>query len=282
MSIGILLCGHGTRIQQGADNFLDFGAKFAEQLPDYYVESAFLELSHPTFEEGVKNLMDKKVEEIIAVPLFLFTGVHIERDIPCMLYQLGKKYDVKIRLANYIGICDEIIQLAIDLIAEKVPNEVLQEPDNTALLIAGVGASKVKANAELAYITRMVQEHFKFRYATNSFASKVTFPTINEVMNNLENTNYKNIIVLPYFFFYGVYVKRIEAVISQFVENNPNKQLYKTNLLTSNNKLFNVLLKRMEEVLQNKEDLIAKVDSELLEGYDTHHHHHHTGHHHHH
>lgn len=82
---GILLCGHGTRLAEGAENFKAFAKGFQDQIEGYETASAFLELCEPDFDAGVKELVDKGVTEIVALPLFLFTGIHIQKDIPCML-----------------------------------------------------------------------------------------------------------------------------------------------------------------------------------------------------
>ncbi|MCG8582507.1 MAG: sirohydrochlorin chelatase, partial [Bacteroidales bacterium] len=160
---GVLICGHGTRVKRGEEAFLKYTKQVAALLPDYEVEAGFLELSEPDFEEGVKRLAQRGVAEIVAVPVFLFTGVHIQKDIPCMLYQLQAKYNVSIKMAHYIGDCEEMIHLSNDLI-EKALDDQKIEPAETLYFGLGVGASKIAANGDLARLTRMVQESNKYAF----------------------------------------------------------------------------------------------------------------------
>ncbi len=283
---GILLCGHGSRLMEGVKAFQRFAKGYQEQLEGYETEAAFLELSEPNFDEGVKKLVDKGVAEIIALPLFLFTGIHIQKDIPCMLYQAAKKHNVSIKMGRYMGVCEEMVIISENLIREAVPSEVLEDSKNIALLVAGVGSSKIQANADLSALVRLIQERFHFPFATLGFLSRMTFPSLKETVQNVAALPYKNIIVLPYFFFTGVYMSRAEAVIEKATEQNPDKQFYCTDLLASQQGVYDLLRKRMNEVLSGEVDCIASMDKEELEHYhghngsDDHHHHGHRHRHH--
>ncbi len=281
---GILLCGHGTRLAEGAENFKAFAKGFQTQIEGYETASAFLELCEPDFDAGVKELADKGVTEIIALPLFLFTGVHIQKDIPCMLYQAAKKHNVTIKMGNYMGVCEEMVTIAENLIRKAVPAEMLENPKEVALVVAGVGSSKVQANADLSALVRLVQERIRLPFSTIGFLSKMTFPPLKETFKNVGYLPQKNIIVLPYFFFTGIYMNRAEMAIKKFEKNNPDKKVYCTDLLASNQDLYDLLKKRMQEVLSGKVDCIGAMSAEELENYHGHSHcgggHHHHHHHH--
>ncbi|PVX52164.1 sirohydrochlorin cobaltochelatase [Balneicella halophila] len=277
---GIMLCGHGTRLKTGVEAFNQFAEEFQNQIDGYETTSAFMEFAQPDFEAGVKKLADKGIKEIIALPLFLFTGVHTEKDIPCMLYQLGKKYDVSIKLGNYMGVCEEMVTVCENLIREAAPEEFINDIGSTTLVIAGVGSSRVKANADLASITRYVQERFRFPSATVGYLSRMTFPPIQEVIDDVCLLPYKNIIVLPYFFFDGIYMRRAKVAMERGQQSHPEKNFVFTDLLASENTLFELLKKRLNEVISGKVDAIQDIPKEELENYHGHHHHHGHGHHH--
>lgn len=282
---GILLCGHGTRLKDGVKAFHDFAEGFQNHLEAYEATAAFLELSEPDFDTGVQHLVEKGVTEIIALPLFLFTGIHIQKDIPCMLYKAAQKYNVSIKMGNYMGVCEEMVSIAENLIREAAPTEFFENPQDTTLVVAGVGSSKIQANADIAALTRLIQERFRFPFATVGFLSKMTFPPLKETMENIILLPYKNVIVLPYFFFTGIYMKRAEVAIKRASKKSIDKKIVCTDLLASHTGLYDLLQKRMEEVLSGKVDNIGAMDKEELENYHGHHHHggeHHHHHHHHH
>lgn len=282
---GILLCGHGTRIAEGVQAFNEFAKEFESKIDGFEVTSAFLELSEPDFDAGVKKLVDKGVEEIIALPLFLFTGVHIQKDIPCMLYQCQKKYNVPIKMANFMGACEEMVRISEQLIRDAIPSEMIENAEDTALIVAGVGSSKVEANGDIAMLTRLIQERFRFAFATNGFLSRMTFPPLKETLRNVALLPYKNIVIQPYFFFSGIYIHRAESAIKKAIKENPEKNIICTQLLATHSGLYELLQKRLNEVLSGDVDIIGAMDKETLENYSGHHHHgcgHHHHHHHHH
>lgn len=272
---GLLLCGHGTRLKEGVQAFHDFAVGFQSQIEGYQTTAAFLELAEPDFDTGVKKLVDKGVQEIIALPLFLFTGIHIQRDIPCMLYQCAKKYDVSIKMGNYMGVCEEMVTISEKLIQKAVPTEFIENPEQTALVIAGVGSSKIQANADIAALTRLIQERFRFAFATVGFLSRMTFPSLKETLHNVGLLPYKNVVVLPYFFFTGIYESRAAIALKKAKQQHPDKNFVCTELLASHTGLYDLLQKRMQEVLAGDVDCIGEMEKEELENYHGHHHHHH-------
>lgn len=278
---GILLCGHGTRKERGAKAFQEFAERFASQAMEYEVEYGFLELSKPDFETGVKRLVEKGVIEIIAVPVFLFTGVHMQRDIPYALNSFQEKYKVKIQLANYIGTCNEMVEYGVQLIDDTLKDKDWKI-DETVFLGLGIGASKADANGDLAKMTRLIQEKYNYPFAINAYTSSMTYPALPVVLNWLKVLPYKNIIMLPFVFFPGVYMDKAFDTIEDFAKENPDKNIAITPLLGDTNGLFEVLNTRLQEVLDGKVDLIATTD---LTGVEPHHghdhgHSHDHGHHH--
>jgi sirohydrochlorin cobaltochelatase len=266
---GILLCGHGTRKERGARAFQEFAERFASQVTDYEVEYGFLELSEPDFETGVKRLLEKGVLEIIAIPVFLFTGVHMERDIPYALNGLQEKYKVKIKLANYIGTCNEMVKYGVQLISETLKNKDWKI-DETAFLGLGIGASKAEANADLAKMTRLIQEKQNYPFAVNAYISNMTYPALPVVLDWLKVLPFKNIVMLPFVFFPGVYMDKANDTMEVFAKENQDKNIAIAPLLGDMNGLFGVLNTRLQEVLDGKVDLIANTD---LTGVESHHHH---------
>jgi sirohydrochlorin cobaltochelatase len=46
------------------------------------VRTAYLNMNHPTIQEGLKSFAGTNVKKIVALPLFLAHGVHTREDIP--------------------------------------------------------------------------------------------------------------------------------------------------------------------------------------------------------
>lgn len=272
--IGILLCGHGTRVERGAEAFRAFALKFKDYLKDYPLEAGFLELSEPSFDDGVQKLKEQGVDDIIAVPVFLFTGVHITEDIPFGLFSLQKKYDVKIRMANYIGVCDELVELSSRLILKAQAKAGIENLKDTLFLPLGIGASKTEANADMAKLTRMVEEKHKFPLSINAYASKMTKPSLSQATEWVAALNYKNILMIPYVFFPGVYMDRAVDVLEKFNATYPDKNIVLGDLLSENEYLFEILELRMNQAISGGVDLLKGISQEDCDSHSHHHHDH--------
>ncbi len=57
------------------EGFKKFAKGFQEQFQQYETLPAFFHFSEPDLDQGVQQLVDKGVTEIVVLPLFLFTGV---------------------------------------------------------------------------------------------------------------------------------------------------------------------------------------------------------------
>ncbi len=199
-----------------------------------------------------------------------------------MMYQASKRHGIPIRMGNYMGVCDEMVDIAEQNIRAVVPDAVLQQPENTMLVVAGVGSSRVEANADIASIVRLVQERLRLPFATIGFLSRKTFPSIEQTMPTVGHLPQGNVLLLPYMFFKGAYLDRVHASIEQFEKEHTEKQVFCADTLVANTGLYEVLKMRLQEVLDGKVDFIETMDKEVMENYTGHHHDHCGGHDHHH
>ena len=104
MKQGILIIGHGSRAESAVEEFNKIVAMVKENRPELKVEGAHMELAEPSIETVSKNYYDDGVREIIALPYFLYEGVHIKEDIPEILEEIEQKYDgLKFKMARPIG-----------------------------------------------------------------------------------------------------------------------------------------------------------------------------------
>ena len=71
--------------------FHDMVQKLTDRLPNYDVESGFLEFANPVINVGLDKLRDKGVDKIIAVPGMLFAAGHAKNDIPSVLNTYAAK-----------------------------------------------------------------------------------------------------------------------------------------------------------------------------------------------
>jgi sirohydrochlorin cobaltochelatase len=271
MNQGILICGHGSRNPEGAKAFEALAIKMRERHPGKLIEHGFLELSSPTFEDAVGKLYEQGAREIIALPVFLFTGVHLKYDIPFHMKALEEKFEgLTVKLGSYIGVCQQLVNLSEKLIC-KAEKDIRADRKDSCFLALGIGASVAEANGDIAKLTRLVMENSNFGFCTSAFISRMASPSIPETLKLLKHLPFKKIVMVPFIFFTGVYMDRIREMVAQFTAET-NKEVILTDTFGSDDLVLDALEMRLQEVLDGKVDLTQGLES------DGGHHHHHHGH----
>ncbi len=92
MSQTILLIAHGSREEESNQALFLLLEKFRTENPDKNVFGAFLELASPSIPEGIELCVVSGAREIFVVPLMLFPGRHVKKDIPVFIKEAEKKY----------------------------------------------------------------------------------------------------------------------------------------------------------------------------------------------
>lgn len=82
---GLLLVGHGSRLQYNKELITTTAQMMAEKTDEYLIKSCFMENSIPTVPEGLDAMRKEDLDLLVVVPLFLAKGIHVLRDIPGLL-----------------------------------------------------------------------------------------------------------------------------------------------------------------------------------------------------
>lgn len=115
---GIIIIGHGSRNKEAQNQFKQV-VDMVRERTKLIVEGAFMELVEPGFFDATKKLEDMGINEITVYPLFLFSGIHINEDIPQMIGEAEKKHPgIKFRMLEPIGVREELINIVVNSIKE--------------------------------------------------------------------------------------------------------------------------------------------------------------------
>lgn len=219
MRKGIVICGHGTKNKDGiasfAELFLDLKQHYEKE---YFVNYGFIEYALPHFKDAILEQINQGITEILVQPALLFTGVHIEEDIPFAIQQIQKEHpETTIKLAPPIGLNKHIIELCSTIIEqEKFKSQKLNNDKH--LLVIGVGSSKADANFKISELTHILWEKLQFKNASYAFISKMAFPSLDEELERLSKSYPEKIMTIPIILFPGMYLKRIQSKIKAFSE----------------------------------------------------------------
>ncbi|HWE53763.1 MAG TPA: CbiX/SirB N-terminal domain-containing protein [Bryobacteraceae bacterium] len=98
MKTGIVVFGHGSSVAAANEAVRAIAAAAAAQGGWALHETAFLE-AEPRLAEAVKKLAGAGVSEVVVLPYFLTLGIHLQRDLPRIVDDLAREFQIAIRVA---------------------------------------------------------------------------------------------------------------------------------------------------------------------------------------
>ncbi len=281
---GVMVCGHGSRDVEAIREFEAVARGIRERLPQYDVESGFLEFAQPIIREGLDKLRARQVTEILAVPGMLFAAGHAKNDIPSVLATYEAQHpEVKIHYGRELAIDDKLLSAAgarIREAVERAGDRIAVE--ETLLVVVGRGASDPDANSNVAKVMRMLWEGFGFGWGETAY-SGVTFPLVAPALEHAAKLGYRRIVVFPYFLFTGVLVKRIYAHTDLVAERHPEIEFVKAPYLNDHTLVLDSFAERVEEIRSGENNMNCKLckyraqilgfEAEVGLAQESHHHH---------
>lgn len=282
--IGVMVCGHGSRDIEAIREFEAVARGIRERLPQYEVESGFLEFAQPIIRDGLDKLHERKVREILAVPGMLFAAGHAKNDIPSVLatYEAGHP-SIPIHYGRELGIDGKLLAAAGARLGEAIAAAGEDVPlAETMLVVVGRGASDPDANSNAAKVMRMLWEGFGFGWGMVAY-SGVTFPLVAPALEHAAKLGYRRVVVFPYFLFTGVLVKRIYDHTDQVAAAHPEIEFVKAPYLNDHPLVLDAFAERVEEIrigenrmnckLCKYRDQILGFEAEVGLAQASHHHH---------
>jgi sirohydrochlorin cobaltochelatase len=214
----LLLVGHGSRDLDGRDRLLEFATAYQARDRSRPVIPCFLELTEPTIQEGVDRCVAAGYTDISVLPVLLFAARHNKFDVTNELDRARQRHpQVTFHYGRHFGITPEIIRLWQDRLAELDgprlnPQGVARE--DTVLLFVGRGASDPDANGDVYKLARILWEGSRYQTVEICFIG-ITHPRLEEGFRRARLYQPQRVIVLPYFLFTGVLVKKILEITRQ-------------------------------------------------------------------
>src|SRR5260370_19766279 len=77
----VMVCGHGSRDSDAIREFELVAAGIKARLPDYDVETGYLEFARPIIRHGLDALTARRAKRILALPALLFSSPHVKNDL---------------------------------------------------------------------------------------------------------------------------------------------------------------------------------------------------------
>jgi len=118
---GVVVLAHGSKVKSGNEGLFKIVEMLRAMGKWDMVEAGFLQLAKPGLTEAVEDIVGKGAKRVVVMPLLLFSGNHVLKDIPEEIEKERKKYpDVEFCYAKNIGADERIAQITREKIEDAV------------------------------------------------------------------------------------------------------------------------------------------------------------------
>lgn len=112
MKTGVVVLAHGSKVRSGNEGLFRIVEMLRAMGKWDMVEAGFLQLAKPGLTEVVEDLIGRGAEKVVVMPLLLFSGNHVMKDIPEEIAREQKKFpEVEFCYAESIGADERIAQI---------------------------------------------------------------------------------------------------------------------------------------------------------------------------
>jgi sirohydrochlorin cobaltochelatase len=248
MTIGVMVCGHGSRDVDAVEEFERLVRGLARRLAEYPLERGFLEFARPTLREGLDRLCARGVDYVLAVPGMLFAAGHVKNDVPSVLNGYAAEHAIRIEFGRDLGIEPKLLAAARDRIEAALAARESDLPRaQTLLAVVGRGTSDPDANGNVAKVARMLWEGMGFGWAEVGF-SGVAHPRVDALLERAARLGFRRIVVFPYFLFTGVLVRRIYAQTDEIAARHPGIEFIKAGYLNDHPLVLDTFVERVQGI----------------------------------
>ncbi|MFC9928254.1 sirohydrochlorin chelatase [Streptomyces sp. NPDC127190] len=252
----LLIAGHGTRDDAGAEAFRDFVRELGRRHPELPVAGGFIELSPPPLGEAVTELVQRGVRRFAAVPLMLVSAGHAKGDIPAALAREKERHPgISYTYGRPLGPHPALLG-----VLERRLDEVLDGVDRAevTVLLVGRGSTDPDANAEVHKAARLLWEGRGYAGVETAFVS-LAAPDVPSGLDRCARLGARRIVVLPYFLFTGILPDRVRQQTEEWAAAHPETEVRSADVIGPEPELLDLVMERYAEAV--KGDLRMNCDS---------------------
>jgi precorrin-8X/cobalt-precorrin-8 methylmutase len=249
----VVIAGHGSRDPDALREFEALVELVRARAGERMVRHGYLEFAAPTIAEAAAACVAEGATEISVVPGVLLGARHAKNDMPAELLALAQQYpQVDFHFGAPMDLHPLLLQLAQQRVveAEAGSGEIVNRQDS-CLVLVGRGTTDPDANGEVAKLARMLQEGMGFGGVKLCFSGTAA-PLVRDGLSLAAGQGWQRLVVLPFFLFDGVLVKRIYAAADEAAQREPGVEVLKAGYLGVHPHVADVLLERAREAVQGR------------------------------
>ncbi|HIZ55826.1 MAG TPA: CbiX/SirB N-terminal domain-containing protein [Firmicutes bacterium] len=121
MKQGVLILAHGSREPETQKTLEAIMDMLHDRLPETLLSHAYLQFCEKTLGAGLIELVQQGAEEITVVPYFLFSGIHIQEDIPNEIRAFTEKHpSIRVRMGKTLGADPRLADILADRVKDAL------------------------------------------------------------------------------------------------------------------------------------------------------------------
>ena len=268
---GVLLVFHGSRDENGMAEFFNFVKELRQAWDPLPVQPAFLEFVEPSILDATAEMVEKGMREILVLPFFLVAASHMKTDVPAAIHHLRARYPhVTFHYGRHLGVMPLLLSIVEQRVQELENSGGPVDRSHTGVLLVGRGSSDPDANSDIAKIARMFWEGRGFATVEIAF-SGLTAPTVKGGLTRCAQLGCRRVMVIPYFLFTGVLVKRIAQHTAEFATETEGVDIRCGQHFGVHPKLIEALTIRLRELAEGPPSMSCECCKyrEVLPGFES-------------
>ena len=247
---GLVIAGHGSRDADGTREFEESLMLLKQRQPDRLITHGFLEFATPTIDEALRENVRMGSRKIVMVPGILFAASHGKNDMPVELLSVKPEFpEVEFHYGGPMGIHPLLLKLFQERIISAEAQSAQMIPRHESLLVVvGRGTTDPDVNSNVNKLARMVEEGMGFgsSYVCYSGTAK---PLVADGIARAAQMGYRRVVVIPYFLFTGILIKRIYSAVDEVQPKFPDVEVLKAGYLGVHPHVTDVWVEKAREAL---------------------------------
>lgn len=251
---GIVIAGHGSRDPASVEQFGKLVELIRLQAGNRPVTHGFLEFAAPTIDEALhQNVRAGEHEQIVMVPGLLLAASHAKNDMPAELLAFQAENPEKtFHMAASASLHPLLLEVCRERVIHAEASAAAPIPRReTCLVLVGRGTTDPDANSEVSKLARLLEEGMGFATSLVCYSGTAK-PLVRDGISAAATMGFRRVIVLPFFLFDGVLVKRVYAAADAVRTRHPSVEILDAGYLGPDPRVAQVYLERAQEGLEGR------------------------------
>lgn len=246
----LLLIDRGSKEQDVKDELKEL-CTIAKKRGKYHsTDYAFLEVTPPYIEEGIRSCARNGAEFLTIMPYFLYPGLKMKLAVS-QSEKIATEMDLKFAVTECLNYHSSFVEIVKERISEVKRRENIPYTDRECdILLIGHGSSDSDARNAFVFIA----DSIRGRYRNVGFCFlELDTPNIGEGIRQSLERNPRALILVPYFLHRGAHIKRdvkeeVAKTLGELSAGGSGGGVYMARHLGVDSKIVDVVIERAREV----------------------------------